>query len=277
MNIKLWGVRGSIPTSDPETRHYGGNTSCVQVTCGDWLLILDAGSGMQRLNAGIELKSKRVDILLTHLHFDHIQGLGFFKALFNPEMEVHIWGPASIAQTLRARLVRYFSPPLFPVLFRDIPCTMVLHEVAKTTFSIGPFTINSQYVNHVGPTVGYRVQDDHSVFCYIPDHEPALGPHGIIKDLKWISGSELALDADLLVHDGQYSAAEYKNKMGWGHCSMEDAIEFATLTRARHLLLFHHDPAHTDGQIDLIFEEFKKERDFTMNCELAVEGMEREI
>jgi phosphoribosyl 1,2-cyclic phosphodiesterase len=277
MNITLWGVRGSIPTSGPETRHYGGNTSCIQVTYDDWLLILDAGSGMQRLNAGIELKGKRVDILLTHLHFDHIQGLGFFKALFDPQMEVHIWGPASVAQSLRTRLVRYFSPPLFPVLFRDIPCSIVLHEVAKSTFNIGPFTINSQYVNHVGPTVGYRVKDDHSVFCYIPDHEPALGPRGLIKDLNWISGSELALDADLLVHDGQYSATEYKTKMGWGHCSMDDATQFATITRARHLLFFHHDPSHTDAQMDDIFQKIKEESNYTLKYELAVEGMHLEI
>ncbi len=111
MNITIWGVRGSIPTSGNETKHYGGNTSCIEVTQDDWLLVLDAGSGMQRLNAGISFKRKGVDILLTHLHFDNIQGLGFFKELFNQSMEVNLWGLASTWNGLRVELLRIFSQP----------------------------------------------------------------------------------------------------------------------------------------------------------------------
>ena len=260
MNITIWGVRGSIPTSGNETKHYGGNTSCIEVMQDDWMLVLDAGSGMQRLNAGITFKSKRVDILLTHLHFDHIQGLGFFKALFNPSMEVHIWGPASTSHSLRSRLSRYFSPPLFPVHFRDIPCKLVLHEVENSSFEIGPFNIESRYVTHQGPTVGYRVSGTHSVFSYIPDHEPALGRRGLLHDLKWVSGSDLVLNADLLLHDGQFSAEEYKERLGWGHCSMEDAALFASLAGVKHLLLFHHDPAHSDQQLDELIKNLKREK-----------------
>lgn len=274
MKITLWGVRGSIPTSGPDTKFYGGNTPCIEVYEDGWTLILDAGSGMQRLNSSINLQQNRVDILLTHLHFDHIQGLGFFKVLFNPEMEVHIWGPASTSNSLRSRLGRYFSPPLFPVHFRDLPCKLQLHEVENSTFTIGPFIIKSRYVTHLGPTIGFRISDDHAVLSYIPDHEPALGPRGLLKDLKWLSGSDLALNSDLLLHDGQFSSEEYKNKVGWGHCSMEDATAFASLAGVKHLMLFHHDPSHSDQELDKLFTDMEYVKGGKMKLDLAVEGME---
>src|ERR687889_480757 len=113
MNISLRGVRGSIPTTSPNTSKYGGNTSCVEVEAEGWQLILDAGTGIQHVNQGDKKSDKRFDILLTHLHIDHIQGLGFFNPVFDPSAEVHIWGPVSNTQSLRGRLGRYFSPPLF--------------------------------------------------------------------------------------------------------------------------------------------------------------------
>ena len=194
MNINLWGVRGSIPTTSPDTKEYGGNTSCVEVNADGWLLVLDAGSGIQGLNGSPNVKNSRIDILLTHLHMDHIQGLGFFGPLFNPGTEVHIWGPASTSQSLRARLGRYFSPPLFPVYFRNLACRLILHEVEKSTFTIGPFTVQSDYVIHPGPTVGFRIQHRRGVFTYIPDHEFALGCNGNMmkKGVQWLSGSDLA-------------------------------------------------------------------------------------
>jgi len=209
MKITLRGVRGSIPTTGPDTNYYGGNTSCTDVSEDGWTLVLDGGSGIRLSNPGDGEGHKRVDILLTHLHIDHIQGLGFFRPLFDPEMEVHIWGPASSASTLHARLSRYLSPPLFPVRLRDLPCQLHLHELENSIFKIGPFTIHTSYVIHPGPTLGFRICGKHSVFTYIPDHEPALGPDGILKDRKWISGIDLATGADLLLHDAQYNKKEY--------------------------------------------------------------------
>ncbi len=277
MKITLWGVRGSIPTSGPDTEYYGGNTSCIEVSQDDTVLILDAGSGMQRMNNTLQLSGNRVDILLTHLHFDHIQGLGFFKPLFDPKIEVHLWGPASSTKTLKSRISRYFSPPLFPVHFRDLPCNLHLHEVGNNTFTIGPFTIKSKYVTHPGPTVGYRISDKHAVFTYIPDHEPALGAHGLIPDLNWLSGSDLAENADLLVHDSQYTAEEYKSKMGWGHCSINDAATFAQLTGVKRLLLSHHDPSHTDKEISRMFDDFSSHNKLPFKYEMAIEGTEIEL
>jgi ribonuclease BN (tRNA processing enzyme) len=216
----------------------------------------------------------RVDILLTHLHFDHIQGLGFFSSLFNPSMEVHLWGPASATQSLHARLSRYLSPPLFPVLIRDLPCQVKLHDIENSSFGIGPFRIESRYVIHPGPTVGFRVQGENSVFTYIPDHEPALGLNGLLKDTRWISGFDLAAKADLLLHDAQFTAAEYQHKLGWGHSSMEDTIKFAEMAEVKHLLLSHHDPFHSDEQLDEIIAALKEKVSAPFPYELAVEGME---
>lgn len=277
MKITLRGVRGSIPTTSPLMSHYGGNTSCALVQEGDCILVMDGGSGMQQFNLPEGTGIKRVDILLTHLHLDHIQGLGFFIPFFNPENDIHIWGPASKTNSLHARLSRYLSPPLFPVQLRELPCKLSLHEVENSSFHIGPFTIDSRFVIHPGPTVGFRVSNGRSVFTYIPDHEPALGVNGMLTDTKWISGFDLAVAADLLLHDAQYSFQQYQSKKGWGHSSMDDAAKFASLTGVKNLLLAHHDPAHTDAQLDELFADLKKRNNYSFNYELAAEGMQIEL
>ncbi len=274
MKIKLWGVRGSIPTTDPETAYYGGNTSCIDVWEDGWLLVLDGGSGIQRLTVKDNLASKRIDVLLTHLHFDHIQGLGFFRYFFDPSIEIHIWGPASSARTLHSRLSRYLSPPLFPVLLRDLPCKLILHEIENSTFEIGPFTVQSRYVIHPGATVGFRIAGSNSVITYMPDHEPSLGKSGLIPDNKWISGIDLAEDSDLLLHDAQYTQQEYQNKKGWGHSSIEDAGLFASIAGVKHLLFAHHDPSRTDSQLKEMLETFQQTTNYKFKSELAKEGSE---
>ena len=277
MKVQLRGVRGSIPTTDPDMAYYGGNTSCTVVMENDCILVLDGGSGMQKFNLLNNTGIKRIDVLLTHLHLDHIQGLGFFNPFFDPSLDVHIWGPASKANSLHARLSRYLSPPLFPVLLRDLPCKMTLHEIENSSFEIGPFTIESRFVIHPGPTVGFRVSNGRSVFTYIPDHEPALGANGMIADKKWLSGFDLAFNADLLLHDAQYSVQEYKNKRGWGHCSMDDTAKFASMAGVKHLLLAHHDPSHTDDHLNELLDDLKKGNDYSFNYELAAEGMQIEL
>ena len=277
MNITLWGVRGSIPTFNPGTQLYGGNTSCIEVEEDDSLLILDAGSGIQHVNFSESLQYKRIDILLTHLHIDHIQGLGFFKPLFNPAKEVHIWGPVSNTQSLRERLGFYFSPPLSPVYFRDLTCQLFVHEIENSSFQIGPFSIESRYVIHPGPTVGFRIQDRHGAFAFIPDHEPALGRKGILKNEKWLSGSELASGVDILVHDAQYTPDEYKTRVGWGHSTMEDALQFADVLNVKRLFLTHHDPSHTDASLETMFARLKETTDYSFPFEMAVEGKRLEL
>ncbi len=277
MKISIRGVRGSIPTTSPDTAFYGGNTSCSVVQEDNCMLVLDGGSGMQKFNLLQDTAVRRVDILLTHLHLDHILGLGFFNPFFDPTMDIHIWGPTSRTSSLHSRLSRYLSPPLFPVLLRDLPCKLTLHDIGNSSFDIGSFHIESRYVIHPGPTVGFRVQGQHSVFTYIPDHEPMLGAKGFPADKKWISGFDLAENADLLLHDAQYSSVEYQYKQGWGHSSMDDVAKFAELAGVKHLLLAHHDPSHSDTDLNGLLEELKKKNDYSFNYELAAEGMVVEL
>jgi phosphoribosyl 1,2-cyclic phosphodiesterase len=277
MKITIRGVRGSIPTADPYTVYYGGNTSCAEVAEEEWQLVLDGGSGMRYAHTGPRPANRRIDILLTHLHLDHIIGLGFFQPLFDPSMDIHIWGPASSTHSLRNRLTRYLSPPLFPVMIRNLPSRITLHEIGQSEFSIGPFSITSEYVIHPGPTIGYRIKGARSVFTYIPDHEPAMGPHGLPEDHRWVSGFNLAAGADLLLHDSQYSSLEYSSRKGWGHSSMEDSLRFASMTGVKRLLLAHHDPEHSDAQLDGMLSALKQQSHYPFLYELAREGMEIEL
>ena len=273
MKVNLLGVRGSVPTTGPETRGYGGQTSCILVSEDGSQLILDAGTGIQTL--GTRSKTNRIDILLTHLHLDHIQGLGFFKPLFDSDAEVHIWGPSSNTNSLRSRLGRYLSPPLFPVNLQEIPCRLEMHEIGNTDFEIDSFKVKSTYVIHPGPTLGFRITGKNSVFTYIPDHEPALGMHGMIKDNAWISGFEIAHQADLLYHDGQYTETEYDTRKGWGHSSIKDALLFAHTTSTSHILIGHHDPNRSDGQLDdFSIDLLKNAKQLNVNAEFAVEKNE---
>jgi phosphoribosyl 1,2-cyclic phosphodiesterase len=236
------------------------------------MIIIDAGTGVLKLAHDILSTQTKYDILLTHLHIDHIQGLGFFKPLFNPKNEVHIWGPTSSSRTLQYKLNRYLSPPLFPVHFRDLPCKTYLHEISSSTFEIGGLQINSAYVRHPGPTVGYRISSASSAFTYLPDHEPFLGNRGWNIDKEWISGMGLAENADLLIHDSQFTSEEYIDKVGWGHSSIDHAVRFASIAEVDKLLLFHHDPNHTDNQLDFILNTYKGNKAFGFDIELAVEG-----
>jgi phosphoribosyl 1,2-cyclic phosphodiesterase len=251
MRVTLWGTRGSLASPGTETARYGGNTSCVQVEGGNGtVLVLDAGTGIRRLGASLPRSVHRVDILLTHLHMDHIQGLGFFAPLHNPNTEVHVWGPASTTATLRTRLMRYLSPPLFPVHLRDLRCQLHVHEVPCGDFAVGEFRIASALVCHPGPTVAYRIATPRGTVAYFPDHEPALGVEEFPIAEQWTSGYAIADGVDLLIHDAQYSRDEYDDHVGWGHSSVEHAFQFAAVAKVKHLVPFHHDPAHDDNQVD---------------------------
>ena len=256
MKVTLWGTRGSLASPGPETARYGGNTSCVEVRGKDGtVLILDAGTGLRGLGLSLPKSLRRVNLLLTHLHMDHIQGLGFFGALRNPEMEVHIWGPASTTLDLRSRLTRYLSPPLFPVHLRDLTSDLFFHEVPQDDFDIGEFHISTALVCHPDPTVGYRIQSPDAIITYLPDHEPALGAKKFPLSPDWTSGYELAADSDILIHDAQFTEDEYKTRVGWGHSSLRHAFEFAALTGVKSFIPFHHDPSHTDDILDELITE----------------------
>lgn len=253
MRVQLWGTRGSIGSAGPDTVRYGGDTSAVEVTTSDGrAIVLDAGSGIRALGAGIG-DHERIDILLSHLHMDHIQGLPFFAPLLEPETEVHIWGPTSTSHDLRARLSRYLSPPLFPVRVRELP-NVYFHDVAPSTFELDGLGVTADLVLHPGTTLGYRLTEGDKVLTYLPDHEPALGDREFPCGLEWMSGYALAIDADVLIHDAQYTDEEYAGRLGWGHSSTTHLALFAETALATRLVTFHHDPSHSDDDLDLLHD-----------------------
>lgn len=254
MNVVLRGVRGSLPSPRPETARYGGNTSCVEVRAEPGCLcVLDAGTGIRAVDGKVG-ELRRVDVLLSHLHMDHILGLGFFRPLYQPGLEVHIWGPPSATQPLHGRLTRYLSPPLFPVRLRDLPCRLELHDAPRGPFEVPGLSVTADLVCHPGPTLGYRLEgEDGGVLTYISDHEPALGNGAVDGPEGWTSGYDLAKGADVLIHDAQYTDEEYPSHIGWGHSSISHAIAFAKLTAVGCLIPFHHDPDHEDQALDAIY------------------------
>lgn len=256
--VRLWGTRGSVASPGPETLRYGGNTACVEVRTDDALLVLDAGTGIRRLGTTLKDHVGRVDLLLSHLHMDHLQGIGFFAPIFRPDIELHVWGPPSTTLSLRERLMRYLSPPLFPVRLRDLGSRVSLHDVPPEPFTVGSLTISAQPIIHPGPSVGYRISSEAGTIAYLPDHEPALGLADFPLSPDWTSGSELAADADLLIHDVQYTDEEYPAHVGWGHSSVEQAWAFAVQARAKRLVTFHHDPSHTDDELDAMVRELQQ-------------------
>lgn len=253
MRLTVWGTRGSQPSPGPDTLRYGGNTSCVEIDVGsDARVFLDAGTGLRVAGNQLPGEVRRVDLLLTHLHMDHIQGLGFFRPLFCEEFEVHIWGPGSATADLRQRLTRYMSPPLFPVRLTELPCDLHVHDL-RDAIDIPGLAVDAELVCHPGPTVGYRLEDDHSTVAYLPDHEPKLACSRFADSSDWCSGFEIASGADLLIHDAQYSQAEYEERVGWGHSTLEHALALARLAAVERLMPFHHDPAHDDTMLDAVF------------------------
>jgi phosphoribosyl 1,2-cyclic phosphodiesterase len=256
MQARIWGCRGSLATPGPKTIEYGGNTSCVEVRLGDGtLVVLDAGTGIRELGVilGRE-RGQKIHLCLTHLHLDHIEGLGHFAPIWQADTELHIWGPPSALRSIEERVARYFSPPLFPMQLSDVPARTVFHDVPAEPWTIGSARLTAERVFHPGPTLGYRIEENGSALAYIPDHEPALGLQLDALSSDWISGFGRARGADVQFHDSQYSEEEYPPRVGWGHSSIADSVLFAGIAEARRLVLFHHDPLHADDDLETLRE-----------------------
>jgi phosphoribosyl 1,2-cyclic phosphodiesterase len=257
MRVRIWGCRGSVATPGPDTVRCGGNTSCIEISLDDGtVFVLDAGTGIRELgNELVERGVKRLNLLLTHLHLDHLEGLRFFAPLFEPETTIALWGPRSPVLALKERIRRSFSPPLFPIDLMDTPAQVVFHELPKSSWQIGTARLTASLIVHPGPTVGYRIEADGSSVAYIPDHEPALTGDFTQRTRDWISGGSIAQDVDLLLHDAQYFEDEYDRRLGWGHSSVVSAMAYADAVGARRVVLFHHDPAHSDDIMERLESE----------------------
>ncbi len=262
LRVTFWGVRGSIASPGPDTMRYGGNTPCVTLTHSGRTLILDAGTGIRRLGLIMQAEARgagiEVDLLVTHTHWDHIQGFPFFVPAYLPKNTVRVYGPRSLAKPLDKVLRGQMDPEYFPVALGDMAATISIHDVREQELVIGPFTVTHAYMNHPSVTLGYRVTAGGKTVTYATDTEPFGGllsaTEGAAPDdaRRKLDDRLLVLsrDADLCISDAQYTAAEYKSRVGWGHSAADDTVTLAAEARVKRLALFSHDPMQDDDSID---------------------------
>lgn len=250
MTISFHGVRGSTPCNDPGTARYGGNTSCVSVAApGEEPLLFDLGTGLRYFGRQQPVDQPfRGSCLLSHLHWDHVQGLPFFVPLLSAGSSLDVYAPASEHGSVEEMFARTFTEPLFPVSIEHLPGTIRFHDVADHDFRVGGFEVVSRLVPHVGATCGFRVEHSGRSVAYLSDHQQP--PDGSFAATP--GALELCRGADVLIHDAQYTVAEFARKCDWGHSSIDYAVWLAVEAGVRRLVLFHHDPAHDDEMVDAL-------------------------
>jgi phosphoribosyl 1,2-cyclic phosphodiesterase len=254
VNVTFYGVRGSCPCSGDRYRRYGGNTSCLVIDIdGDEPLIVDLGTGLRALGDGLHKEVRSVGAplhataLLTHLHFDHILGIPFFAPLHDPGARLTVHGPAQPKGSLKDALHAAVQPPVFPIHMEQFRGELITVDTREEDFSIGSAKVMARSIPHSGNTLGYRIEADGRSLAYLPDHQAPLDRRTIPDAVL-----ELCHDVDLLVHDGQYTEDEFAEKADWGHSTAAFAVHIAAESGARRLLLSHHDPSHTDREVDKI-------------------------
>jgi phosphoribosyl 1,2-cyclic phosphodiesterase len=259
--VTFWGTRGSIPTPGPETARYGGNTACISISgSGGRLVILDAGSGLRPL--GHELMKRRdgpltADILLSHTHWDHIQGLPFFKPLSSRDTSVCIYGAAQEGVPLKEILGRQMDPMVFPVPLNALAGSLTVVEIEEGDFDIDDFRICAFRLRHPGTTLGYRLVPTAGgrEVAYVTDNE--LGPGGTYEvPPDWRARLiEFVEGVDTLIHDAMYLDQIIQARAGWGHSTPRQAVDLAREGRCGRLILFHHEPEHDDAAVDRLLTE----------------------
>ena len=256
MRIKFWGTRGTRPTPGKRTLRYGGNTTCLEVRDKDNnLIIVDSGSGIAELGAALGQDTPvHAHLLITHTHLDHIQGFPFFPPAFTQGTHLTIVGPAGSAKSLQAAFADQMDPAYFPVRLDHMPADMeFIERNPGETFEVGGLKITPHLLMHPIPTFGYRIDEGATRFAFATDNEISMfaqDQNGTLKDF-----AEWCRDADLLVHDAQYSREEYKTHTGYGHSTFEEALSLAEQANVQQLAFFHHDPLHSDTDIDGLIEE----------------------
>jgi phosphoribosyl 1,2-cyclic phosphodiesterase len=249
MTATFHGVRGSTPCCSDEITRYGGNTSCVALDIpGHDPVLFDLGTGLRYFGQAHPADEPfRGTCLVSHLHWDHIQGLPFFKPLLREGADVKIYAPVQDdAASVEEVFAETIKPPLFPIHFSMFPGMVEFHEVGDGEFTLGDITVTTRFIPHVGSTVGYRVEWNGQSVVYMSDHQmPEDGSH-----TAWPGVFDLCSGADLLIHDAQYTPQEFQQKSTWGHCTPEYAVWLAAEAGVKRLALFHHDPAHDDDQLD---------------------------
>jgi len=262
--LRFWGVRGSIPAPGPETAHYGGNTSCIELRLGNEVLILDAGSGIRRLGLQLEneLEPLQTTLLISHTHWDHIQGLPFFRPAYDRASQIRILGAPGTRERLQTALVRQMDPIQFPIPLECLRGISGIDEFDAATTNVGSFRVQAIGLNHPGGCTGFRITAGGHSIAYLPDHESyriaSQSSNPTIAAKARDAEAELLqfLDGcDLLILDAQYSRAEYVDHIGWGHGCIDDSVALALRAGVERLILFHHDPNHDDAEIDALLAE----------------------
>ena len=294
-HLKLWGVRGSIPVPGPTTVGFGGNTSCVEVRADDEIIVLDAGSGIRSLGLALEEefgpRPIKMALLITHTHWDHIQGLPFFLPAYQKKNEIRVFGYDGARNGLRAILSDQMERPFFPISFNDLPSHLAIKDLKEMEFNIGKVKVRSKFLNHPGVCAGYRLYTSSGSLAFLPDNEPyeilaeKLAEHNggsaqrareaaIAEHNKLV---EFLRESDVLILDTQYTDEEYEKHIGWGHGSLSSVVSLALQADVKRLLLFHHDPAHDDAMLERMVEEARKlvaQSGKTLKVEAAREGEE---
>jgi phosphoribosyl 1,2-cyclic phosphodiesterase len=242
--VTFYGVRGSTPCSGSELCGYGGNTSCVVAQRdGEDPIIFDMGTGLRFFGQDlIDMEDAfHGSILLTHMHWDHVQGLPFFFPAHVPGSKLDIYGPPDGDRTFGEAFSGLMSPPYFPITTGDLGGEVTFHDVECAEFTLGTAQVMSRHVPHTGITNGYRVDWDGASVAYIPDHQQPDDTKSVHPGVL-----ELCRGADVLIHDAQYTPEEFSQRSDWGHCTIEYAVEVAAQAGVKELVMFHHDPAHDD-------------------------------
>jgi phosphoribosyl 1,2-cyclic phosphodiesterase len=247
--VKVWGARGSIAVAGADFEKYGGNTACIEVRCGEHRLIFDAGSGIRE--AGLDMladQTQQVDLFFSHCHYDHIIGLPFFKPLYNPSIVVNVWSGHLAGVMTTAEMIKQFvSPPYFPVKLDICKASLDFHDFrAGDVLSPRPgISIRTFTLNHPGGCIGYRIEWGGKALALVFDIEHV---EGVLDP----TALELMADADLAIYDSAFTESEMDRYRGFGHSTWEQGVKLAQQAKAKRLMLFHHAPSRTDGEMALI-------------------------
>jgi phosphoribosyl 1,2-cyclic phosphodiesterase/CheY-like chemotaxis protein len=289
--LKFWGVRGSTPAPGPGTVEYGGNTSCVEIRAKGELIILDAGTGLRLLGRQLaeEFKDQplNITILLTHTHWDHIQGLPFFQPVYQPQNRVRILGYEGARNGLSNVLSNQMENPFFPITLRELPANLQIEELKEMKFTVGRVRVEACFANHPGICVGYRLFTGEASIAYFPDNEPHYIANSADQkaSLEYVQGQDRRLIAflrgvDILIMDAQYDREEYERHKGWGHACIDDVVSLALKAEVKKLFLFHHDPDHDDAKISAMTDyarKLVKAQNGKLQVEAAREGLVLEL
>jgi len=276
MLIRCWGSRGSIAVSGRECLKYGGDTTCLEVVSGSGdLIIIDAGTGIRALgNELVKNGRRRMNIILTHPHWDHLSGFPFFKPLYRKQSDIHVRGPRTTRDSVMNIVSKTMSPPYFPVELEDINADISFHSTGPESFEIGGVKIRSIPLNHTNRGVGYRLEEGGRSFVFLTDNELSH-PHP--DGLKREDYERFSEGADLLFHDAEFTPEDYRRKKGWGHSVYVETVELALKAGVKKLGLFHHNQDRTDGEIDAIVKDCKKiitKRSSKLKCLAVATGTE---